>query len=112
MNLIFYTHKVYSSRVSVQTVGARGDSGRRKDTLGSWRRRDKLVLTSSRLTLSGLLAGDATVPEFSPACCSFVHQDLYSCGHHRLGHKTHSACSPSFYYASKCHLLIPSSPVG
>lgn len=61
MNLIFYTHKVYSSRVSVQTMGALGDSERRQDTPGSWRRRDKIVLASSRPTLSGLLAGDATV---------------------------------------------------
>ena len=52
MNLIFYTHKVYSSRVSVQTMGALGDSERRQDTPGSWRRRDKIVLASSRPTLA------------------------------------------------------------
>lgn len=61
MNLIFYTHKVYSSQVSVQTMGAWGDLGRRQDIQGSWRRRDKIVLASSRPTVSGLLTGDAAV---------------------------------------------------
>lgn len=55
------SHKVYSSRVSVQTVGAWGDSGRRQGSQGSWKRRDKIVLASSRPMLSGLQAGDAAV---------------------------------------------------
>lgn len=28
-----------------------------------------------------MVSAGSLVPEFSPAYCSFVHQDLYSCGH-------------------------------